>query len=220
MGWKISIAVALAGAAVCSGAAHAEKRVSVGLSGGTTGGTLEAGFQINKFVSLRGGYNYFEYDFDDTYDGITYEGPLDLSTVGAFVDVHPFGNAFIITGGAFIGDKTLNMNAQLNPSQVYEIGDGQFTGAQLGSLLFEGELESTAPFLGLGFDTSFGDGPVGFKGVFGAMFTGEPSFNLTAPGASPQVQAQLATEVAQIRADVEDAIPIYPVAQIGLTISF
>lgn len=223
---RLSTAFALAAAATLAGAgtAHAEKRLAVGLAGGTTGVSGEVSFKANRYVHLRGGYNYFQYDLDDGYEDIDYSGELDLSNFGAFVDLHPFGNGFLLSGGAFIGDKALNLIAE--PSSTYEIGDQTFTAAQVGTLHFDAELESTAPFVGLGWDTTFqGDSAWGLRFIAGAMFTGSPSIDLYTVGGtrSPSEDAALQQEIAEEEANLQDDVSdyeVYPVAQIGLTFAF
>lgn len=211
-------ACALAGAAA-AGAAQAQVAISGGI--GTTGITAEAQVKVIPNVVLRGGYNYLQYEADDTYDDIAYNGDLDLNTLGAFIDYHPFGNAFFVTGGAYFGDKSLDLNA--TPTANVQIGNQTFTPAQVGSLNLTGDLEDTAPFIGLGWDTSFDSTGLGFKFVAGAMFTGSPEVNLVSTGGSlsndANFQAQLAIEEQNLQEDVND-YEVYPVVQLGLTYGF
>jgi hypothetical protein len=214
--------VLLAAAAAGAGAAHADRGIAAGASLGTTGGTVEVTAQMTPYVQLRGGFNSFQYSIDDTFDDVAYDGDLDLSTFGAFLDFRPWGNAFLVSGGAFIGDKTLDMSAR--PTGNTRIGDVTYTPAQLGQLSLDAEMENVAPFVGLGWDTTFqGDSPIGFKLLVGAMFTGTPSVNLTASGGTlsndPAFQAEVAKEERNLQDDVND-FEVYPVAQIGLTFRF
>ena len=214
-------ALAIGSGAVASGA-HAQQ-VAVGGSIGTTGGSIEVQTQITPTIQLRGGYNYFEYGVDDTYDDIAYDGDLDLTTWGAFVDLRPFSNSFIVTAGAYFGDKGLKMTA--TPTQNVDIGNQTFTPAQVGQLNAEASLEDTAPFVGIGWDTTFqNSGPgMGFKFIVGAMFTGSPDVSMTSTGGTlsndSNFQAQLAIEEANLEGDIDD-YEIYPVVQAGITWSF
>ena len=220
MNRMLKLAALAAGAGLGAGAAHGQIAVGAGI--GTTGGTVEAQVQVAPFIQLRGGYNYFEYSVDDVYDDIEYEGDLDLTTGGAFVDLRPFGNSFIITGGAYFGGKTLGLSAL--PGQTYEIGGNTYSAAQVGTLAADVDLEDNAPFVGLGWDSTFqGDGNIGFKFIAGAMFTGSPQVNLTSTGGTlsndSTFQAQLAQEEANLQEDIDD-FEIYPVVQAGLTLRF
>jgi len=220
----LTMTLAAAATLATAGAAHAEKRVAIGVAGGTTGVSGEVSFKANRFIHLRGGYNYFQYDLDDGYEDIDYSGELDLSNFGAFVDLHPFGNGFVLSGGAFMGDKALNLVAE--PSSTYEIGDQTFTSAEVGTLHLDAELESTAPFVGLGWDTTFqGDGNWGLRLLAGAMFTGTPSIDVYTEGGTrtPEQDAALQQEIAEEEANLQDDVDgyeVYPVVQIGLTFAF
>jgi hypothetical protein len=215
----ITLASLALGAATAAGAAHAQ--VAIGGSIGTTGGTVEAQVKVLPGVHLRGGYNYFEYEADDTYDDIAYQGDLDLSTLGAFIDVHPFGNSFFLSAGAYIGEKGLALSG--TPTANVEVGNQTFTPAEVGTLNMAADLEETAPFVGLGWDTSFENTGLGFRFLAGAMFTGSPQVNLTATGGSlsndPNFQNQLAIEEQNLQDDIDD-YEIYPVVQAGITWTF
>jgi hypothetical protein len=216
----LTLAALAAGAGLGAGAAHGQIAIGAGI--GTTGGTVEAQMQVAPFVQIRGGYNYFEYSVDDSYDDIEYEGDLDLTTLGAFVDLRPFGNSFTITGGAYFGGKTLGLAAL--PGQSYEIGGNTYSAAQVGNLAADVDLEDNAPFVGVGWDSTFqGDGNIGFKFIAGAMFTGSPQVNLSSTGGSlsndATFQAELAEEEQNLQEDIDD-FEIYPVVQAGLTLRF
>lgn len=213
---------ALAFGAGAAGAGAAQAQVAVGIGIGTTGGIAEAQVELTPNIQLRGGYNYFQYGADDSYDQIQYNGDLDLSTVGAFIDWRPFGGSFIITGGAYFGEKQLALVA--GSQSTYQIGNQTYTAAQVGMLRGTADLEDTAPFVGLGWDTTFqGSGNIGFKLIAGAMFTGSPDVELTSTGGSlsndPNFQTQLQTEEQNLEDDV-DKFKVYPVVQAGLTLRF
>ncbi len=215
----ITFAALAMGAGAGAGAAHAQ--LALGASIGTTGGVAEVQTQITSTVQLRGNYNYFQYGADDTYDDIAYNGDLDMTTFGAFVDFRPFANSFIVTAGAYFGEKKLDLNA--TPTQNVQIGNQTFTPAQVGTLSMAADLEDTAPFVGLGWDTTFQGGNIGFKVIAGAMFTGSPQVNLTATGGSlsndTNFQNQLTIEEQNLQDDI-DAYEVYPVLQVGLTFGF
>ena len=206
-------------ALMTSGALAQEGRFAVDLGAGTTGGTIEAKFALSERIVLRGGYNYLAYALEEEeYDGILYDADLDFSTVGAFVDLHPFANGFLVSGGAYSGPKEITGRA--TPSGSVDIGGTSFTAAEVGTLDFSGDLEDIAPFAGLGWDGAFTrDGRFGFKIIAGAMLTGSPSVSLTSTGGTlsndPAFQAQLAEEEASIQDDVDD-YEIYPVVNFAL----
>lgn len=211
-------------AAIGAGAAQADAQFAVSGSIGTPGGTVEGQVSLNDYLGFRGGYNYLSFDVDEDYDGVAYDGELEMSTFGAFVDLHPFKNSFIITGGAYLGDKKLD--AVATPTEPVEIGDLVYTPDQVGTLDMSADIGDTAPFIGLGFDTTFqGDGHWGFKIIAGAMFTESPAVALTSNGGtlSDEEQAIFVDELEKERQNLEDDIEdfkAYPVVQAGLTFRF
>ena len=105
-----------------------------------------------------------------------------------------------------------------------QIGNQTFTPAQVGTLGMAADLEDTAPFVGLGWDTHIrGQRGIGFKFIAGAMFTGSPQVNLTSTGGTlsndANFQTQLAVEEQNLQDDIND-YEIYPVVQSGLTFAF
>jgi hypothetical protein len=223
---KTSFALALAavGGAAGIGAGEAQAQLAVSGGIGTTGGKVELQYQVIPHLVIRGGYNYFEYEADDAYEDIAYSGDLDLTTFGAFVDFHPLGGAFMITAGVYQGDKGLDLVA--DPANTYQIGGQTFTSAQVGELRLKADLESSAPFIGLGWDTTYtGSGPFGFKFIAGAMFTGSPQVDLISTGGTRTQQQDAAFQQALLdeEADLQDEVDdyeIYPVVEVGLTFRF
>jgi hypothetical protein len=86
------------------------------------------------------------------------------------------------------------------------------------------DLESTAPFVGLGFDNTFThDGRWGLRLLAGAAFGDAPQVDLNASGGTlsdqPAFQDRLAEEEREIQADADD-YKVLPVVQIGLNYRF
>lgn len=210
------IALALSTAAAADGGFA----VSGGL--GTMGGSLEGQYQVNEVFQVRVGANYLGFEQDIDVDEITYDGELDFSGVGAFVDVHPFGNSFFVTGGAYAGGKSIDLVA--SSTLDVEIGDVIFTPAEYGRLEGDVSFDDVAPFLGLGFDTTFeGGGNWGFSLVAGAAVFGAGDVTLDAVGGTlssdPLLQAELQAEIAEIESEIED-YELWPVVQLGLSYRF
>jgi hypothetical protein len=189
---------------------------------GTMGGTVEGQFQVNDYFQIRAGANYLSFNEDIDVDDITYDGDLDFSGFGAFVDVHPFGNSFFLTGGAYAGGKEIDLIATSDVS--VDIGGVTFTPAEYGRLEGDVAFDDVAPFVGVGFDTTFtGSGNWGFNILAGAAVFGSGDVTLEAVGGTlsndPILQAQLAQEVQDIEDEIED-YELWPVLQLGLSYRF
>lgn len=197
-------------------------KFGVGLGVGTTGATVEAKFAPNDTVALRGSFNYLSFSIDEEFDDIDYDGDFDATTFGGFVDVAPFKNGFVLSGGAFLGDKTLDFDA--TPTGSVEIGDQIFSPSEVGTLTGKAELASFAPYAGLGYDGFIaGSKDWSFNARAGVMFTGSPDVELVSANGSLSSNAILRQELdAEIEAIEDDAddYKYYPVVTIGLTRRF
>ncbi|MEO1553847.1 MAG: hypothetical protein AAFR82_07905 [Pseudomonadota bacterium] len=205
-----------------SGVAVADGDFAVSGGIGTMGGAVEGQIQVNEYFQLRAGANYLAFDEDIDVDEITYEGELDFSGLGAFIDVHPFKNSFFVTGGAYAGGKSIDLTA--SSTVPVEIGGVVFTPAEYGRLEGDVSFDDVAPFVGLGFDTTFeGSGNWGFHILAGAAVFGSGDVSLEAVGGTlsndPFLQAELQNEIADIEEEIED-YELWPVVQLGLSYRF
>lgn len=219
---NIKAAALLLAAMSLSGTAIAERNFALTGGLGTAGGTAEAQIRLNDWVQLRAGGNYLAFDEDVDVDDITYEGELDLSGLGAFVDVHPLGGSFFVSGGAMSGSKSIDLTA--SSTLPIEIGGVTFTPEQYGQLEGDVSFDDVAPFAGVGFDTTFqGDGHWGFSLMAGAALFGSGDVSLESVGGTlsgqPALEAELEAEEQKIEDEIED-YELYPVLQVGLSYRF
>ncbi len=199
-----------------------DSKFAVGLGAGTTGITAEAKFSPNDRIALRGNYNFGEIVVDQDYDGIDYDGDLSLSTFGGFVDVAPFKNGFVLSGGAYVGDKTFDLNA--TPSNAVEIGGLSFDPSDVGTLTGRAEFNNFAPYAGIGYDSFIsGSSNWSFNARAGVMFTGSVDVDLVSVNGLLSNDQTLRDEIeAEILAIEEDAenYKYYPVLTIGIARRF
>ncbi len=219
--------IALSLLAASAGAAEAQSRhprspITAALNAGTTGVGAEVQLSLGPVFVLRGGIDTLGYDFDQSYSDVDYSGRFDFDTVSGFVDLHPFLNGFLISGGVYVGDRTINLNGQ--PTAPVDIGGATFTPAQVGTLSGRIKLSETAPFVGIGYDDSFyREGRWGFRGIVGVAWSQEPEVGLSSTGGTlsndPAFRARLEQEARDIQEDAEDKA-FFPVVQLGLTARF
>ena len=219
--------IALSLLAVSAGAAEAQSRhprspITAALNAGTTGVGAEVQLSLGPVFVVRGGIDTLGYDFDQSYSDVDYSGRFDFDTVSGFVDLHPFLNGFLISGGAYVGNRTINLNGQ--PSAPVNIGGATFTPAEVGTLSGRIKLSKTAPFVGIGYDDSFyREGTWGFRGLVGVAWSQEPEVGLSASGGTlsndPIFRARLEQEAREIQEDAKDKA-FFPVVQLGVTARF
>lgn len=203
-------------------AASAEGNFAVTGSVGTTGGAVEGQVKVNELFQLRASANYLAFDESIDVDDISYDGDVDFSGFGAFVDVHPFGGSFFLTGGAYTGAKEIDLTA--TSDVTVDIGGVPFTPTEYGRLEGDVSFDDLAPFVGLGFDTTFeGSGNWGFSLVAGAALFGSGDVSLESVGGTrsndPIVQAAIDQEIQDIEDEIED-YELWPVLQVGLSYRF
>jgi len=228
----------------CAGAmtpAQASPDVAAGFRVGTLGLGAEATIGLSERINVRVPFNVFNYDYDQTEDGIDYKGKLNLQSIGALVDVHPFKGWFYLSAGLFSNGNKLKLHAS-DPTgtEEYEIGDRTYTSDTSDPLALKGgtDFNSVAPYLGLGWGNAIqGASNVYFRFELGAYFQGAGKVKLDAGGravdtetgssfdvddGSPEslvFQANLEEERASFEDDIED-FKIYPAISLALGYRF
>ncbi|GAW42255.1 hypothetical protein SH203_02671 [Brevundimonas sp. SH203] len=202
--------------------AHDGGRFAVGAQIGTPGAGLQAQWALSPKLVLRGGYDVLNWDRDQSYKGIDYDAKIDFKSPGAFVDLHPFENGFLVSGGAYFGARRIDLDA--TPTSNVNVGGAVFTPAQVGTLTGRIDLAKTAPFVGVGYDNTFAlNGRLGFRVLAGAAFGDKPKVDLDARGGTlsndPVLRARLDDEEREIQ-DEADKYKVLPVVQAGLNFRF
>lgn len=197
--------------------------VAVGLTGSTLGIGPEVSLHLSPRLGLRAGYHYLSLNFEETVDEVSYDISPDWRNLTALVDLHPFGNAFRLTGGLVLWNTSVKGEAVLTGPVT--IGDVVYQPAQVGSLTGTADYSRTiAPLVGLG---------VAGRGRFAVMFdlgivmTGHPKVDLTVnsplTGAErAQLDAEVQKEEASAQGEIDDQplAKYYPVVSLGFKIRF
>ena len=202
-------ALLFAAATLVMGSAQA---AGIGIRAGTTGIGADVGFGVLPTVSARIGYSALNWSHDTSTSNVNYNGHLKLSNANGFLDFHPLGPTFRLTGGVILNNNK------------YE-ATGRPTGGLPGS--FNATVKpsrSAAPYLGIGWGNVSGTG-VNFYSDLGVMFMGSPKATLNADcsGLSASQCASLQSQAAAEQSRLEDDLKrfkAYPVLNIGFTIGF
>lgn len=195
---------------------------SVGLKASTLGGGVEIEQNFNNTFGGRLGLNYFTYNYDGTEDDISYDFDLDLFSIAALIDWHPFDGSFRVTaGGIYNGNE---INADATPVGSYEIGDTTYTAAEVGNLNGTIDFDDFAAYTGIGWNTAFDNEETGwgFIADIGVVFQGTSEARLSANGTlanDPTFQTELKKEQQALQDDL-DEFELYPVVSVGVTYSF
>lgn len=194
---------------------------SVALKVSTLGGGIEAERSFSDAAGGRVGINYFTADYSATIDNIDYDIDLNLMSVSAILDWHPFKGSFRISGGVMYNDNHIDINSE--PAATFEIGDTTYSAQDAGTLEGKVDFNDIMPYIGIGWDTSFGkNNRFGLLVDLGVVYQGSPDVDLSADGplASNQAfQNDLQTEEDKLKEDLEP-YEYYPVIGIGLSYRF
>jgi hypothetical protein len=180
----------------------------VGIRAGTNGVGGEVGVRILPTIVLRGVGQGYDYGYDQTIDGIAYDGTLKLGSYGLQADFRPPIAPFYVTAGIFANDNQFDLIA--TPTSNVVIGNTSYTPAQIGTLNTKATFNDVAYFLGAGVKLDVG--PIETALEAGVYYQGDPKVVSTSTGllaSNPSFQSDLAIESAKI-VDELDAARYWP----------
>ncbi len=196
---------------------------AIGANAGTPGVGLNATLGLTKKVNVRGLYNFFQYSFDDTENGVDYELDLDLNSFGALLDWHPMGGAFRLSAGVFANGNEISGIGRGQSGSTVEFGDIIVDADDLGTVDARIKFNGVAPYLGLGWGNAVGSGRWAFLADIGVFFQGDPAATINTPEVDPSVAAIVAAEIANAEAELADnvdSLALYPYLSIGFAFKF
>lgn len=207
--------------------AHAQgggpRFLSVGGTAGTLGLGVQAGLRPSRALGVRASYTTFSWDGTQEFDDIEYSLSPRIRNTAVMVDLHPGGGAFRLSGGLVRLGTSVDATAQ--PTGTINIGDDDYTIAEIGALRGRGEYpDGLKPYAGLGIGTG---GRVAFTWDLGLVFSGYPTVTLRTDATLPPpeqavLESDLRKEEANINQEIQDTswAKYYPVLMVGLVIRF
>lgn len=198
----------------------------IGVKAGTLGLGLEGSWRPIPWFDVRAGANMFDYDDNGSQAGINYNGTLSLETFYATANFRFPLSPFRMTVGAFSNGNEFELVSQ--DMNAYFIGNDPipYLPTEVGTLTSTTSFESTAPYLGAGFDFRFAN-RIGLSLDFGVLWQGEPVVTLTSDGSlasdpgllGDQFRAALEDERLQLQDEVKN-LKAYPVISLGFNVNF
>ncbi|MDX1403787.1 MAG: hypothetical protein R3192_04580 [Woeseiaceae bacterium] len=209
-----------------AGNTYADDDFWVGVKAGTLGLGVEGSWRPIPWLDFRAGANMFDYDDSGSQAGINYDAALALETFFATANLRFPMSPFRLTVGAFSNGNELELVSQ--DANAYFIGDDPipYLPSEVGTLSSTTSFDSTAPYLGAGFDFSIAN-RFGIALDFGVLWQGEPSVTLTSDGTlatdpsalGDQFRSALEVERQQLEDEVKD-FKAYPVVSLGFNFNF
>jgi len=213
---RLILITAAAAAALAIPAAASAQSNFAGVRASTLGLGVEAGWNVNDHVMIRGLLNGANVNYHTDSEDIRYDGKLKLGSAGVQVDYRfsPDGPLYVTAGLYANGNK---VDATATPTSNAEVGGVTYTPAQIGTLTARGKFNGAAPYLGIG-----ARWPVGSAMTIsleaGAYFQGTPKVTLTSNGtyaSNPAYQSSLEQERRELEDDIKDA-KTWPVVALGV----
>ncbi len=215
--------------ALVMGAEAAWGDSGLSLKVGTPGIGMDLTLGLGEKVNVRLSGNYFSYTYDDyefdeddedideVVDEI--EVTLDLMSLGALLDWHPWGGGFRLSAGAFYNGNEASLT--VTAGDTIEIDDEDY---EVQSLDGQVNFDSFAPYAGIGWGNAAKEGSHWhFVFDLGVMLQGSANVSLTATATDgsrqSQLNAALANEADELEDEVED-YTLYPVLTLGLGYTF
>lgn len=212
--------LALAGLLI--GGTAAAEGFALGVKAGTLGAGLEATYGLSERFNLRFGVNSLNYEYDETASDIPYNAELELGSVAALLDWHPFRGVFRVSLGYVRNDNQVLLTATPTGGTV-NIGGTDFSTTDVGTLTGEVTFKENVPYFGIGWGNAARGEGLGMSFELGAMFQDSPEVALRSEGGTlstdATLQQRLRDEEREAEEDLEN-FKIYPVVSFGLSYHF
>ncbi len=167
-------------AILMSGVANADdSQLGIGFKAGTLGLGIEGRWSGLPYMDLRVGANAYSLEDDGRHASNLYTGEIDLETYYLTANFHFPLSPFRLTVGAFANGNELNMVGASTGD--YNFGGQTWTQDQVGTLTSTTSFDSTAPYVGLGFDFEL-FGKAGLNFDLGVLLQGDPIVTLVSTG--------------------------------------
>ncbi len=198
--------------------AIADDNLWFGAKAGTLGLGIEATWRPVPYLDFRAGLNKYDYDVSGSQAGIDYNSELNLDSVYVTANFRVPLNPLRFTVGIFSNGNEVSMASQ---GPIGSIGGVPYLPSEIGTLRSAVSFESTAPYLGIGFDfRAFNR--VGINLDFGVLWQDSPIVTMTSDGTlagDPLFDAALESERLELESALED-FKVYPVISLGFAVNF
>jgi len=193
---------------------------SIAAKAGALGLGVEYTYSLNDQIGFRVGLNGSKLGFDAEESGIAYDFDLVWDCLSVAVDFHPRRGPLRVTGGLLSNDNRIE--AISRPAGNVTVGGTTYTPDEIGSLYGLVEFDSTAPFVGVGWDWSRKRERFGVSFDVGLVKQGAPRVILAASGpivSDPMFAPDIEAEQGELTASL-DGFDLLPYATLGLVFRF
>ena len=197
---------------------------------------VEGAVELTRKSNLRGGFNFFTYDFDQTKDNLAYNAALHLRSAEALYDWFPFAGGFHLSGGALIYNANqIKATVTTRGGQSFTLGGTSYisdpTNPVSGSATLGLDHNRVAPMglVGWGNPIPRNGRRFGVNFEIGVAFIGSPQSTLSLTGGAcvsagiclnaatdPFVQSNVLAEKKKLDHDVS-SLQVLPIISLGFS---
>jgi hypothetical protein len=189
---------------------------------GSTGAGVDLCLPAGDGLAVRLGIAAASITINRTSGDVDYRYDAKPLVGSVLLDFYPTRGVFHLTGGAIYNGIKVDGRAQLTDTKTYHIGNGTYTGSQLGHLDGTADFNTLAPYLGFGWGNP-GRRSTGWGVTFdvGAFYQGSPKVTLKAtnPLGLPGVDDNVKLEQQKVASDLA-SYKVYPVVSLAVGYRF
>jgi len=194
--------------------------LTVSVEGGSTGVGGSVGWRFADHLGVRGGANYFPYDYNGTIEDVDYNSHVRMLSEFAALEIFPSKkHSLFFSVGALFNQNELKGSP--DPTQNITINGVTFTPAEFGTMNLRIKQQPVCPYVSLG--ANFFGGRKhhwSLGGEIGIAY-GQWDVSLTHSGGSNPPGLQ--TEIDAQRKKIDDQLkkyPFWPIAKLRFSLSF
>jgi hypothetical protein len=212
-----AVATLSCGALLVAAPAHADFGIGINVS--NIGFGVEGRQTLSPSFDLRFGISGIRYNLDFEYDDTDYDVEQSMAVPEVKLDWRPGQGVFRMTLGLAYYNQVSQADLVVNPTDNYNIGNGVYTGAELGSLNGKVSYHVGAPYFGVGWDFLPKGKNLGFTVDVGGYYRNKPDVWLysTDPLSTPGLATDVQIEANNIENDVWT---FDPVVRLGMLFRF
>lgn len=156
--------------------------LQLGARGSTLGLGPEVTLGITRWIGLRSSYHTLNLTREYSSDEANYALNPNFKGLDAFLDLHPFGGRFRLTGGIVSHTAALNLTGTPRSGTV-TVDDVSYPTSLAGDVVGKVTLPKKGQYVGLGFEPRlFGRSRIGLAFDVGALHQKLPTTSLSATG--------------------------------------
>jgi hypothetical protein len=124
-----------------AGGTNSEHKIALGLRvSGLLGVGLDGAVEVTRKSNVRLGFNFFNYSFTESKDGIGYDSELHLRSGDLLYDWFPLGGGFHLSGGLLYNRNVIKANPSVPAGESFTLGGVPYVSQPSNPIFGSGEV--------------------------------------------------------------------------------